>query len=247
MKYLHTLAIPLLVVASTPALANGKPTPQEPPERTVQELEQNARPVSGAAIREAVRAAQIEQRKQAMIDMLNASASSGSGRMPQDPSVKPPPVVGDTLGHQIAKIADLIARRQAGDKPGREESEALRELVKQRAHEGGTRPGALQLNWLDLPLNGMSEEEARAAGYPCIGPAEAPMIADTPGQMTARGSLLDAQTGSAMRVALVSRSMAAFAARKHKPRRARHGVGDNPTDTKAKDYDCVDCPDRQLA
>lgn len=247
MRYLKTLAIPLLAFASTPALADGKPTPQEPPERTVQELVQNARPASVAAIHEAVRAAQIEQRKQAMIDMPNASASIGPGRMPQDPAVKPPPVVGDILGHQIAKIADLIAHRQAGDKPGREESEALRELVKQRAHEGETRPGALQLNWLDLPLNGMSEEDARAAGYPCIGPDDAPAIADTPAQMTARGSLLDAQTGSAMRVALVSRSMAAFAARKHKPRRARHGVGDIRTDTKAKDYDCVDCPDQQVA
>lgn len=172
MKCLHTLAIPLLVIASTPALAAHKPAPQEPPERTAQKLAQNANPASPAASHEAARAAQVEQHKQVMVDTLKASANSDPGGMPQDPAIKPSPDAGDRLANQVAKIAELLARRQAGDKPAGEQSEAMRELVKQRVHAGETRLDTFQLNWLDLPLHGMSEEEARAAGYPCIGPGD---------------------------------------------------------------------------
>lgn len=85
-----------------------------------------------------------------------------------------------------------------------------------------------------------------------------------PGRMTARGNILDGEAGATIRGAMVAHRMATFAAVKGKERRDRHRgggrdcdhcpdcaegmcTGDNRTVTKAKDYDCVDCPDQQIA
>lgn len=263
MKCLHTLAIPLLVIASTPALAADMPASQNPPERTGPQLEQHANSASAAASHEAARAAQVEQHKQAIVDTLKASASSDPGEVLQDPAIKPSPTVGERLTNQAAKIAELLARQQAGDKLGDEQSEAMRELLKKRVHAGETRLETLELNWLDLPHYGMSEEEARAAGYPCIGPDDAPVVAEVQNHASAPGDTSNAATEAMIRTAVVAHRMATFAAPKHKEHHAMllpagQACDDCPDcadgtctqgahiGTKTEDFDCVDCPDQQV-
>lgn len=263
MKYLYALAIPLLAIASTPALAAGHPAPQAPSERTAQKLEEDTGLASGTASHEDARAAQVEQQKQAIVDTLKASTSSGSAGMPQDPAVKPSLDAGDRLAAQSAKLAELFAHRQAGTKLEAEESKALRELVKQYIHTRETRLDTLHLNWLDLPVFGMSDEEARSEGYPCIGPDDAPAIADAPGRSATPSATGNAVTKAMIRTALVAHRMATFAAHLHKEHHAMllaagHACDDCPecaegtcteeahTGARTKDFDCVDCPDKQF-
>jgi len=264
MKYLHAFAIPLLAVASTPALAAGHPKPQDPSERTAQKLEEDAGQASGTASNEGARAAQVEQQKQAIVDTLKASTSSRSTGIPQDPAVKPSLDAVDSLASQSAKLAELFAHRQAGAKLDAEQSEALRELVKQYIHTRETRLDTLQLNWLNLPVFGMSDEEARAAGYPCIGPDDGPEIAHAPSRSSAPSAAGNAVTRAMIRTARVAHRMATFAAHLHKEHHAMLLAGGQACDdcpdcaegtctegahsgSRAKDFDCVDCPDKQIA
>ncbi len=264
MKYLNTLAIPLLVFASAPAFAADNPAPQEPQERTAQKLEEDPGISSGAATREATRAAQVEQQKQTMADTLKAAPSSGPGAVSQDPAIKPLRADGTRLADQVAKIADFLALCHAGEKTAAEQSEAMRELLKQYIHARETRLDTLQLNWMNLPVFGMSEEEARAAGYPCIGPHEALPLAEGPGYTSAPGRAQDRVRSAMVRAASLARHMGSSAALKHKELYAQRLSAGEPCDecpecddgtcteavhtaNQAKDFDCVDCPERHVA
>ncbi len=264
MKYLHACAIPLLTIAFTPVLATDDPAHQEPPEHAAQKLQGNANLTLAASSHEAARAVQVEQWKLAVVDTLKASADNVPGGVSQNPGVKPSLDAGDRLADQAAKIAELLARRQAGAALGAEQSEALRELLKQHNHTREIRLDTLQLNWLDLPVFTMSDEQLRAAGYPCIGPDDAPPVTDAPGNAPAPGETKGTIADAMIRAALATPRMAALAALKHKEHHAASLAAGQPCDdcpdggegrctetahtgAKTKDFDCVGCPDQQVA
>lgn len=271
MNYLTALAIPLFAITSAPAYADNNQAPHEPAQRTAQKLQENAgsgAPEGSSAgtssgAPDTASEARAKQAKLLFVETLKAAATNGPREPSQSPALKPRPATRADFAQRIAIMISMLDRDRLMNKLSAEQTQRFADAFKGYLEASETKYDAVHFDRLGIPAFGLSDEEARAAGYPCFGPDDATVAGNqlAPERVAAaRARVADMMA----RATVAAHRIGTEAAVKNKEQHAKlHATGEPCDDcpdcadaacteaahiaTKAKDFDCVDCPEHAIA
>ena len=199
-----------------------------------------------------------------MVETLKAAATTGPGEKSQSPALKPWAADRAAFAQRIAIMISMLDRDRLKHKLSAEQSQSVAEAFEGYLAASETKFDAIHIDWRGFPAFGHSDEEARAAGYPCFGPNDATTVANTEKAPERPAAARTHVAGMMARAAVAAHRIGTEAAVKQKEHHAKHHTAGEPCEdcpdcadgtcteaahiaTKAKDYDCVDCPEHTIA
>ncbi len=228
MKYLTITLLPLLAAMATPALAAEPP---EPP--TAQEAEVAVHAADavaevkreiGEALGDAARTTKPteEAKTRAQLELTKLAAFNEASYQAMDADAEND----STYASELRSLISFVQSKSANTELTAGQIELLRDIAK-NIFERGRKFDAYQINWLKTPAMMMTPEEARLAGYPCLGPN---------GETEVSKKMRDAAAAAADATLKHHRQSTSETRRTARKHIALH-------DHDAKSADCDDCPD----